>query len=221
MSVSFVFDALAAARGEPDLCRDLADAEALRLADRVRELDVENARLRADVERLAAMEQTVAVLLDRVMREPLTGALSRDGLRCVFDAAAESGRLTGLLLLDLDGFKNVNDALGHPAGDQVLRAVAVRLRAWRQLAVSRHGGDEFALLVRDADPVVAAGWVAALVAAPIDVGGACVRVTASVGIAPVDGNAGLSELLQRADQAMYQAKRSQGRRPVVWDGDSK
>ncbi|HEY0696579.1 MAG TPA: bifunctional diguanylate cyclase/phosphodiesterase, partial [Micromonospora sp.] len=127
------------------------------------------------------------------------------------------GGLTALLLIDLNHFKEVNDTLGHAAGDRVLIHVADRLRASMQAddVVARLGGDEFAVLITGIPaPAVArhrAERVLAALNQPIDLDGMRISVEASGGIAiaPVDG--GMTELLRQADVAMYQAKRG-GRR---------
>ncbi|MDX6230046.1 MAG: diguanylate cyclase, partial [Frankiales bacterium] len=123
------------------------------------------------------------------------------------------GHTSALLLLDLDRFKEVNDSLGHQAGDTMLRQVALRLtdcvRSAEDLLV-RLGGDEFALLLNDLDETAAvelAHRVRAAISPPYIVDGVTVRVEASLGIAMTDGSADeLSNLLRQADVAMYYAK---------------
>ncbi len=120
-----------------------------------------------------------------------------------------------VLLVDLDGFKAINDGLGHSAGDELLCEVARRfaeaLRADDLLV--RLGGDEFVVLAPDVDTPAGIGRVAgklhAALVAPATIMGRQVRVTASIGVAvfPDDG-AGIERLLARADSAMYQAKRA-------------
>ena len=86
----------------------------------------------------------------RCRRDPLTGLADRQALRMRLTASLERG-MTTLLLLDLDRFKTVNDTLGHPVGDQLLRAAAERMREKmrRRDLVARLGGDEFAILLQD------------------------------------------------------------------------
>jgi diguanylate cyclase (GGDEF)-like protein/PAS domain S-box-containing protein len=119
-----------------------------------------------------------------------------------------------LVLLDLDGFKEVNDTLGHAAGDRVIRAVgrALSARARADDLVARIGGDEFAALVRDVDPAAAAGFAEALreAVAAIDEGSSC---RASVGVChlgptPPDPDS----CLRIADRAMYLSKARGGDR---------
>jgi diguanylate cyclase (GGDEF)-like protein/PAS domain S-box-containing protein len=137
--------------------------------------------------------------------------------RAIARAAAEH-RVLALLYLDLDDFKPVNDALGHAAGDELLIAVAERLRgAVRKTdVVARLGGDEFAVLLTDvANPDVAGALAAKLVeriGQPYMLNRRRIAVGASIGISlfPRDG-ATTDELLSRADAAMYAAK-AEGRR---------
>jgi diguanylate cyclase (GGDEF)-like protein len=136
-------------------------------------------------------------------REEMIGALGR----------LERGEPLAVLSLDLDGFKAVNDTLGHPIGDLLLQAVAGRLRACVRATdiVARLGGDEFAILQGVADqPVeftaVAARLIQAL-AEPFDIEGHQIVIGASVGIAmaPDDGN-DPDRLMKNADMALYRAK---------------
>lgn len=139
-------------------------------------------------------------------------------LRGLQQAHRQRQRLA-LLLLDLDGFKPVNDTLGHDAGDQLLRQVAERLRQCVRAVdtVARLGGDEFVIILSDLEDgqsaAVVARKISAAIAEPILLGDTTAKVTASIGIAlhypdqPVDMNRALG-LLKRADQAMYAAKRA-------------
>ncbi len=122
-----------------------------------------------------------------------------------------------LLFIDLDGFSQVNDELGHSAGDELLMHAADRLRACLRKVdtVARLGGDEFTVLVPDvrdpSDAAVVAKHVIEVLSQPFTIGGTETFVAASVGIAifPTDG-ASTDEMLRNADTAMYQAK-EQGR----------
>jgi diguanylate cyclase (GGDEF)-like protein len=119
----------------------------------------------------------------------------------------------GLLCLDLDGFKLVNDTLGHEAGDRLLRDVGRRLHSLvgDSTFLARTGGDEFAILCLEAPQPVASEAFAELILAtmtePIDIDGAQFRLSASLGLAfhPADGTTAV-ELIRHADTAMYQAK---------------
>lgn len=150
--------------------------------------------------------------------DPLTGLPNRrtfHTLGTAMLAAPGDGRLTAVVL-DLDDFKLVNDRFGHAAGDEVLVTVARRFAAHARAhsasgLVARLGGDEFAgLLHGDCGDEgwlrVAAHRLANTLAAPMQITGVRIRVTASVGLAPVPYGAPLSEALRQADAEMYRAK---------------
>jgi diguanylate cyclase (GGDEF)-like protein len=153
--------------------------------------------------------------------DQLTGLANRamlaDQLQVAVTRAARSGDSVGLLCLDVDDFKLVNDSLGHAVGDELLVAVAERLgRAKRHADVlARAGGDEFFLLLpsmpgeAEEDAVAAARRLAAAFETPFEVEGAELHVSASVGISLFPRDAvDADELLRHADTAMYQAKAS-------------
>jgi diguanylate cyclase (GGDEF)-like protein len=125
----------------------------------------------------------------------------------------ERGQRLAVLRLDLDHFKNVNDSLGHTLGDELLRAVASRLRSCVRETdtISRVGGDEFAIIQTDVtdatDAERLALRLAEVIAAPFDLQGHMVVTTTSIGIAmaPIDGIEA-NELLKNADMALYGAK---------------
>jgi diguanylate cyclase (GGDEF)-like protein len=112
-------------------------------------------------------------------------------------------------LMDLDGFKAINDTLGHLAGDQVLRVVGERLRTVGAGLTARLGGDEFAILLDGADRDAAAAVAQRLLAAvepPIELAERKVAVRASLGIALGDPGTEDTRLLRDADVALYAAK---------------
>ncbi len=120
----------------------------------------------------------------------------------------------GLLMVDLDGFKEVNDTLGHIEGDRVLCEAANRIRgAVRQTdTVARLGGDEFVVLLPDlhfaSEAETIAAKIVSVLAVPVDVGSAAVKVSGSVGVCTSsDPETPMEKLFQSADTAMYQAKR--------------
>ncbi|MEU4623863.1 GGDEF domain-containing protein [Actinoplanes sp. NPDC023801] len=162
--------------------------------------------------RTAAMRDHLTGLPNRLLLED---RLTQAGLR----AAREPGYRFAVLLLDLDGFKAVNDALGHAAGDQLLVQVARRLTAAlrRTDTVARLGGDEFVVLVDDVsgpggDEAVRAGIMAA-VTEPYLIDGQVVEVGLSIGSAVSgDGSSDPDLLLREADAAMYRAKSASRRR---------
>ena len=152
--------------------------------------------------------------------DPLTGLANRamlvDEADRALAAGQRSGRTTALLMVDLDHFKTVNDALGHSVGDELLRAVARRIAGSVRSVdlVARHGGDEFVVLLRDLDdPTHALRLAERLVVEarePVTVGGTDLYATTSVGIASavpgVDPVRGAVDLIREADTAMYAAK---------------
>jgi diguanylate cyclase (GGDEF)-like protein/PAS domain S-box-containing protein len=149
--------------------------------------------------------------------DELTGlpnrSLFRQALNKALERAERSGKMLSILFFDLDRFKNINDSLGHDAGDEVLRAVAERLTACvRKIdMVARFGGDEFAvltegLMAEDQASTVARKILEAL-STPMVLAGRQYRPAASIGIStyPTDGHDAQS-LLKHADIAMYRAK---------------
>jgi len=166
---------------------------------------------------------------EEAMTDDLTGLGNRRLLlRRLTDLLAEDGsqRRHALLLVDLDRFKEVNDSLGHPTGDELLRRLAPRLagRALPDETVVRLGGDEFAVVVPDvAGPeaaIAAAERIGAALDAPITIDGVTLHLTASTGIAlaPEHGREPTT-LLRRADVAMYHAKRTTAGRTVYRPSD--
>ena len=158
----------------------------------------------------------VSELTDRARVDPLTGLLNRNALEeraGVEFARARRGRgSVAILVADIDSFKTINDSLGHPAGDQVLRRVAeVLIRETRDVdAVARLGGDEFAVLLPGTKAVTARQVAERLrVAVRRTAGDMHLRLSMSIGVAvgPPDGNS-LDQLWKAADRAMYHAKRS-------------
>jgi diguanylate cyclase (GGDEF)-like protein len=131
--------------------------------------------------------------------------------RAIAGASARSASFA-LLLIDLDGFKELNDTLGHYAGDLLLQQIGPRLQGVLRSgeALARLGGDEFALILRDADasePV--ARRVDSALQRPFELEGLSIAIRASIGIAVFPGDAQDADgLMQRADVAMYQAKQT-------------
>ena len=179
---------------------------------------------RALLRRLVEAQQELRY---QAFHDPLTGlanrALFADRLRHGLELHRRDRRSLGLLYCDLDGFKAVNDTLGHDAGDEVIRAAAERLRALTRPGdtVARMGGDEFAVLLEDGgDACAVAGRILAGFARPTAVGRHSVAVGVSVGIAalPADSPAvDAATLLRRADAAMYTAKRAGRGVAVEWE----
>jgi diguanylate cyclase (GGDEF)-like protein len=122
-----------------------------------------------------------------------------------------------LLLLDLDGFKEVNDSLGHAAGDECLKEAARRLAACADAAtVARIGGDEFAVLMepRAGSPVLLAKQFIAAMRRPIRCGWQRCQIGASIGLARITG-CRAHEAFKQADAALYAAKAA-GRNTLRW-----
>ena len=161
-------------------------------------------------------------LAHQATHDELTGLANRSHLFTRVEASLERMANTGvgfaLLFLDLDGFKAVNDDLGHDAGDAVLQCVAERLG--RQIrghdVLARLGGDEFVVVLNDLPDRAAAPFVAerlcAAAATPFAVGSSTVTLGASIGIAYAQPGDTTDRLLSAADRLMYDAKRGGGNR---------
>lgn len=161
--------------------------------------------------------------------DPLTGALNRRAVLSRVEAElAKSGAVQGgptgepawLSLIDLDGFKHVNDTYGHAAGDAVLAAVASRLAGFARISCfGRLGGDEFAALIDgalDEDGVrLLATEMSEALRAPVLHGGAVLRLSGSVGVHRLNGRS-VSDCLERADAALYKAKEQSDGAVVVF-----
>ena len=186
----------------------------LRLQDRAfvgqleARLDGQHERARAEhAERIAIEERTVA----RAMAESdfLTGLANRRAFLAALQASAALPGEHSVLLLDLDGFKPVNDTFGHDVGDILLKEVAARLKV-PDIVAARLGGDEFAVLLADTSGAAAHGRARAIVALlsqPYRIGEALVSVSACCGIGTlIAGQQDISGVLREADLALYRAK---------------
>jgi len=169
-----------------------------------------------------------AQLTYQATHDPLTGLPNRtlllDRLGQALARARRDNTACAILFLDLDRFKEVNDTLGHAAGDQLLVAVAARLRAAlrEQDTLARLGGDEFVALLEDVaeigEAARAAEQIAAAIAPPLAINDQEVRVATSVGIViSGPGHERAEELLRDADIAMYRAKASGGGDHAIFD----
>lgn len=175
-----------------------------------------------DISEQRALHQHLA---HQALHDALTGLPNRRRFyESVEHAVATSDpeRTVAVLFIDLDDFKQINDTLGHDAGDGVLVTVAERLRSAVRSAdsVCRFGGDEFGVLCAgirgDHEAAEVAARTLAALDAPIDLGGREVSVSVSVGVAVAEPGTGDGPALVRtADQAMYQAKRMGKHRSVV------
>ncbi|MGH2942272.1 MAG: putative bifunctional diguanylate cyclase/phosphodiesterase, partial [Solirubrobacteraceae bacterium] len=171
-------------------------------------------------------------LQDLADLDPLTGLFNRRSLErelaCQLERARHGGRGGAVILIDLDHFKEINDTLGHQAGDEMLLAAAHALRECSRGAdvVARLGGDEFALLIPDVTPeqagVVGSALVERVSARAVHGEGASARrTTASIGVVVYAEETELTgdQLLNDADLAMYEAKDDGGNRCVVYSAE--
>jgi two-component system cell cycle response regulator len=155
--------------------------------------------------------------MDAARTDQLTGLLNRRGLA---EQLLELGKrwTLGVMMADVDGFKKINDAHGHPVGDAALQQVGARLRnAVRQRdLVARWGGDEFLVVCPDiteqAIAPVAHKLLDAVCASPVVADGCSVPLSISVGWALASDGAAAEHLVEMADEAMYRAKAAGGRR---------
>ncbi len=190
-----------------------------------------------DVERLASLVPQAAVALENVrIREAMHSLAATDGLtglwnhRRMYELLGEEmrratryRRVASVLMLDVDSFKTFNDSYGHPQGDQLLRSIASILRSNVRTVdhVGRYGGEEFLVILPETskdDACRLAERIRSAVEeqAYVIVDGWLIRRTVSVGVAsyPEDG-LNPTELVQRADEALYRAKRA-GKNCVIW-----
>src|SRR5882672_3833303 len=168
-------------------------------------------------QQLIRLAQAVAQAHRRAHHDELTGlpnrALLLDRFKQAVALGARQQKHVALLFLDLDGFKSINDALGHAAGDQLLQQVAARLVACIRISdtACRYGGDEFVILLPELDgkqgAVSTAEKIRAHLATPYCVDATVINATTSIGIAlyPVDGKE-CSDLIRVSDVQMYHDK---------------
>ncbi|GAA2704957.1 GGDEF domain-containing protein [Actinoplanes palleronii] len=165
--------------------------------------------LTAELTRRAMYDMLTELGNRALLRDRLTGALAR---------SRRTQRPVGVLLLDLNGFKAVNDTFGHDAGDTLLKEVADRLRTCVRTedTVARLGGDEFVVVTEDlrepGDVLVIAERIIEALNEPVTVRGNTLRTPASIGITLSVPGSGTDDVLREADTAMYVAKRQGGGR---------
>ena len=229
LTVAEATQALASLNGQADdlrvdlvrLRQELSDVQTQVSNNRVAQMLEANGRLVLAVLSAEAIAETaVANLSDLTyssQRDALTHTANRalmfDRLSLAMTSASQRNARLAVLFIDLDHFRQINNARGHAGGDAVLKLVAGRLESVLQEGdtVSRHGGDEFLVLLTDVPQASDAARIAdallAAIAAPSSVGDVKLQLSASVGIAmyPEDG-LDMATLIDRADVAMYQAK---------------
>ncbi len=159
-------------------------------------------------------------LLDQAMRDALTGLPNRvaidDIVRQAIKSAHANPRQLGVLFIDLDRFKDVNDAFGHVVGDQLIVAAAKAIQSVLRGgdSLGRFGGDEFMILLQGCNVTAAAAITERVLAAfkmPLDAGTRSLQITPSIGIAIYpDHGADIETLTKHADTAMHEAKRKGG-----------
>jgi diguanylate cyclase (GGDEF)-like protein len=219
------------------LGEDLADATSLRLA-----LAATERRFAAALRQLERMrrrdalyEQQVTLLKEAAEKaqrfayhDELTGLPNRhllfDRFNLAVALAARHDKHVALLFLDLDRFKEINNTLGHSAGDQLLQQVALRLVGGIRASdtACRYGGDEFVVLLAEINgkegALAVANTLCVHLAAPYLIDGASITITTSVGIAvyPVDAR-GYGDLIQVSDLAMYRHKARRSAAPSILD----
>ncbi|MDD4879997.1 MAG: diguanylate cyclase [Gallionellaceae bacterium] len=181
-------------------------------------LDIKGGLLIAFIRDISERKQTEQQIRQLAYYDTLTNLPNRRLLLDRFDHALVQARRfqrsLAVMFLDLDRFKQVNDTLGHEAGDELLKQVAKRLLACVRAGdtVARPGGDEFVILLAEIaqpqDAALVAEKVLASFAEPVPVQGKMIRITTSIGIAvyPIKGPDDIQELMKKADLAMYEAK---------------
>jgi diguanylate cyclase (GGDEF)-like protein len=159
---------------------------------------------------IGRLREHEARLRHQAQFDGLTGLANRTHLHERVAAALATGRPLSLLLIDLDGFKAVNDTMGHAAGDALLVAVGEKLRATvrDEDLPARLGGDEFAVLLpaSETQAELTAERILLAFRTPVPIGGMAVPVNASIGVAAAAASDDVESLLHHADVAMYAAK---------------
>lgn len=188
-------------RGE-DVAFSAAEAQVVERFAMMAALAFDSARQREDLRALATTDGLTGLVNQRAFHERLEQEVA---------GALAAGRPLGLVVIDLDHFKAINDSHGHAEGDKVLEAVAARLRSVVRGTdvAARLGGEEFALILPDAGPAsaIATAERARVAVAELTVGARSLTASAGIATCPENGTEA-GRLLQRADSALYSAKRS-------------
>lgn len=196
-----------------------------RVQERTQELQKTNIQLQAEITERKSVERELVIHKEHLVRlahyDNLTGMPNRvffnEILNKALSHAKRHNKVLAVLFIDLDRFKNINDALGHPIGDRVLKEMGTRFSALLRAGdiLARLGGDEFIILLNDIGDAKFAGPVAEKIlnacAQPVRIESHEFFITASIGICvyPDDGSS-LEDLHKYADMAMYKAKRAGG-----------
>jgi diguanylate cyclase (GGDEF)-like protein len=161
------------------------------------------------------------------LHDPLCGLPNRiffgERLEAAIASVKEGRSSAALLYIDLDHFKDINDTLGHPVGDELIRAVTLRLAGTQREGdlVARLGGDEFAVITSASGPAAVEGIAQRIIAklsAPYSINGHTVVIGASVGIAVIDrGAKDAADIMRYADMALYRAKNEGRNRACTYD----
>ncbi|MCW2989118.1 MAG: diguanylate cyclase/phosphodiesterase [Solirubrobacterales bacterium] len=189
------------------------DASLVRMA---RRFDGQREGLQEQLEQMALHDHLTGLANRRLLADRLDRALR---------TCRRSGDMVAVCFIDLDGFKAVNDALGHDAGDRLLRALADRLlaAAGGSDTAARVGGDEFVILCQQSDDEVPPGELARRILArielPCTIDDHDVRVAASIGVALGGADDDAASLLAQADAAMYLAKQRGGGRHELYSSE--
>jgi diguanylate cyclase (GGDEF)-like protein/PAS domain S-box-containing protein len=212
--VVWIFEDVTERRDAEEALRRARDELEQRVSERTTELTAANMQLQKEIFERMQAEQRIWHIAHH---DALTGLPNRtllhDRLEQALTQAGRDGHRVGVMFIDLDRFKSINDTLGHAIGDELLRHVAERLNGVVRAVdtVSRHGGDEFIVVLRQIagadDAVLVAEKIIAALATPLRVQGHELRATPSIGISiyPDDGTQAL-QLMKNADTAMYHAK---------------
>ena len=164
---------------------------------------------------MRSLNEQRRALAYQASHDPVTGLANRFQLLEVLQYHLSGQSFPNVLMVDLDGFKQVNDVHGHAAGDHVLSTIADRLRSCVRTEdlVARYGGDEFVLVIRQGvDAQAFAERLVDLIGEPIPWAGKHLSVGASIGVAEAGPGDSVSGLLHRADEHMYEVKVSTRRR---------
>ena len=171
--------------------------------------DLESGLVYAIGRDVSARREVEVELRHRVDHDALTGVWNRESMMAYLARMFGRGYCPGLVFVDLDDFKGVNDNHGHRAGDLVLKGMAARLCEAARLegSVARYGGDEFCVVVDDpADLTAVAVRIREVLDEPVDISGGTLVVSATLGLAVGRPGDSAEELIHRADQAMYGGK---------------